>query len=201
MRKSTPALSVEGKLANGKQVKYRIPFVRSSATYTPVNIKRNYLYRIILGDNSPLEPDSKLVFSIEDTPWNAVILNHHMPPIDVELVRTLENVGVKYDYVNHTLYVRYMDDYQFRLSTRFKNHTTYVVTPLNEDAKKLNYTLRTEEKYKDEQLEINSKNKNLGNDYSKRVALFEIYSDAAPEVKCILTIVYDKDYTNPDYKK
>lgn len=192
---------VEGKLANGKQVKYRIPFVRSSATYTPVNIKRNYLYRIILGDNSPLEPDSKLVFSIEDTPWNAVILNHHMPPIDVELVRTLENVGVKYDYVNHTLYVRYMDDYQFRLSTRFKNHTTYVVTPLNEDAKKLNYTLRTEEKYKDEQLEINSKNKNLGNDYSKRVALFEIYSDAAPEVKCILTIVYDKDYTNPDYKK
>ncbi|CQB90246.1 Uncharacterised protein [Chlamydia trachomatis] len=76
-----------------------------------------------------------------------------------------------------------------------------MVTPLNEDAKKLNYTLRTEEKYKDEQLEINSKNKNLGNDYSKRVALFEIYSDAAPEVKCILTIVYDKDYTNPDYKK
>ena len=192
---------VEGKLANGKQVKYRIPFVRSSATYSPVNIKRNYLYRIILGDNSPLEPDSKLVFSIEDTPWNAVILNHHMPPIDVELVRTLENVGVKYDYVNRTLYVRYMDDYQFRLSTRFKNHTAYVVTPLNEDAKKLNYTLRTEEKYKDEQLEINTKNTNLGNDYSKMVALFEIYSDAAPEVKCILKIVYDKDYTNPDYKK
>ena len=80
---------VEGKLANGKEVKYRIPFVRSSATYTPVNIKRNYLYRIILGDNSPLEPESKLVFSIEDTPWNAVILNHHMPPLDVEMTRTL----------------------------------------------------------------------------------------------------------------
>lgn len=191
---------VEGKLANGKQVKYRIPFVRSSATYTPVNIKRNYLYRIILGDNSPLEPDSKLVFSIEDTPWNTVILNHHMPPLDVELVRTVEGVGVKYDYVNRTLYVRYMDDYQFRLSTRFKNHTTYVVTPLNEDANKLNYTLRTEDQYKNEQLEINTKNKNQENDYSKRVALFEIYSDAAPDVKCILTIVYDKDYTNPDFK-
>lgn len=191
---------VEGKLANGKDVKYRVPFVRSSATYTPVTVKRNYLYRIILGDNSPLEPDSKLVFSIEDTPWNTVILNHHMPPLDVELVRTVEGVGVKYDYVNRTLYVRYMDDYQFRLSTRFKNHTTYVVTPLNEDANKLNYTLRTEDQYKNEQLEINTKNKNQENDYSKRVALFEIYSDAAPDVKCILTIVYDKDYTNPDFK-
>ena len=192
---------VEGKLANGKEVKYLIPFVRSSETYTPVNIKRNYLYRIILGDNSPLEPDSKLVFTIEDTPWNAVLLNHHMPPLDVEMVRTLESVGVKYDYVNRTLYVRYMDDYQFRLSTRFKNHTAYVVTPLNEDAKKMHYTLRTEDQYKNEQLVINTKNKNQGNDYSKRVALFEIYSDAAPEVKCILTVVYDKDYTNPDYKK
>ena len=191
---------VEGKLANGKDVKYRVPFVRSSATYTPVTVKRNYLYRIILGDNSPLEPDSKLVFSIEDTPWNTVILNHHMPPLDVELVRTVEGVGVKYDYVNRTLYVRYMDDYQFRLSTRFKNHTAYVVKPLNEDANKLNYTLRTEDQYKNEQLEINTKNKNQENDYSKRVALFEIYSDAAPDVKCILTIVYDKDYTNPDFK-
>ena len=192
---------VEGKLANGKEVKYRIPFVRSSATYTPVNIKRNYLYRIILGDNSPLEPESKLVFSIEDTPWNAVILNHHMPPLDVEMTRTLESVAIKYDYVNRTLYVRYMDDYQFRLSTRFKDHTAYVVNPLNEDAKKMNYTLRTEDQYKNEQLVINTKNKNQENDYSKRVALFEIYSNAAPEVKCILTVVYDKDYTNPDYKK
>lgn len=94
-----------------------------------------------------------------------------------------------------------MDDYQFRLSTRFKDHTAYVVNPLNEDAKKMNYTLRTEDQYKNEQLVINTKNKNQENDYSKRVALFEIYSNAAPEVKCILTVVYDKDYTNPDYKK
>ena len=192
---------IDGKLSSGVPVRYLIPFTRTNTTYSPVHIKRNYLYRLVLGDNTPLEPDSKLTFTIEDTPWNALILNHLMPPLDVEMVRTLESSGVKYDYVNRTLYVRYMDDYQFRLSNRFKDHKAYVVTPLNEDAKKLNYTLRTEEKYKDEQLEINTKNKNLGNDYSKRVALFEIYSDAAPEVKCILTIVYDKDYTNPDYKK
>lgn len=192
---------IEGQLANGNAVKYLIPFTRSSETYTPVHIKRNYLYRLILGDNTPLEPDSKLVFSIEDTPWNTVLLNHLMPPLDVDLARTLESSGVKYDYVNRTLYVRYRAVYQFRLSNRFKHHTAYVVTPLNEDAKKMSYTLRTEDQYKNEQLEINTDNKNQENDYSKKVAQFEISSDAAPNVKCVLTIVYDKDYTNPDYKK
>ena len=196
---------VEGKLANGKQVKYRIPFVRSSATYTPVNVKRNYLYRIILGDNSPLEPDSKLVFTIEDTPWNAVLLNHNMPAIDVELVGKVETSTLKYDYLHHTLYTRYLeaeDNYVFKLSTRFKDHTAYSVTPINNAAKRMKCEVRTEEQYKQAQLLIDIRYKDdLDNRDEKRVAEFAITSDAAPEVKCILTIVYDKDYSNPDFKK
>ena len=196
---------VEGKLANGKEVKYRIPFVRSSATYTPVTVKRNYLYRIILGDNSPLEPGSKLVFTIEDTPWNAVLLNHHMPAIDVELMRHVTNSTLKYDYLHHTLYTRYLDaedNYVFQLSTRFKDHTAYSVTPINDVAKRMKCVVRTEKEYEQEQLLIDIRYQDdLDNRDEARVAQFAITSDAAPEVKCILTIVYDKDYSNPDFKK
>ena len=192
---------VEGKLANGKQVKYRIPFVRSSATYTPVNIKRNYLYRIILGDNSPLEPDSKLVFSIEDTPWNAVILNHHMPVLDVELIEFFETKLAKYDYLNHTLYTADIDDYKFKLLNRFKEHKVYTVVPINEDAQTMEFAQIKDLDGRDK-LKIDTTNKKNPTDRtSKRVAQFAISSDAAPDVKCILTVVYDKDYTNPDYKK
>ena len=192
---------VEGKLANGKQVKYRIPFVRSSATYTPVNIKRNYLYRIILGDNSPLEPDSKLVFSIEDTPWNAVILNHHMPVLDVELIEFFETKLAKYDYLNHTLYTADIDDYKFKLLNRFKEHKVYTIVPINEDAQTMEFAQIKDLDGRDK-LKIDTTNKKNPTDRtSKRVAQFAISSDAAPDVKCILTVVYDKDYTNPDYKK
>ena len=196
---------VEGKLANGKEVKYRIPFVRSSETYTPVTVKRNYLYRIILGDNSPLEPGSKLVFTIEDTPWNAVLLNHHMPAIDVELMRHVTNSTLKYDYLHHTLYTRYLDaedNYVFQLSTRFKDHTAYTVTPINDAAKRMKCVVRTEKEFEQEQLLIDIRYQDdLDNRDEKRVAEFAITSDAAPDVKCILTIVYDKDYSNPDFKK
>lgn len=192
---------VEGKLANGKQVKYRIPFVRSSATYTPVNIKRNYLYRIILGDNSPLEPDSKLVFSIEDTPWNTVLLNHHMPVLDVELIEFFETKLAKYDYLNHTLYTADIDDYKFKLLNRFKEHKVYTIVPINEDAQTMEFAQIKDLDGRDK-LKIDTTNKKNPTDRtSKRVAQFAISSDAAPDVKCILTVVYDKDYTNPDYKK
>lgn len=191
---------VEGQLANGKNVKYLIPFTRSSETYTPVHIKRNYLYRLILGDNSPLEPDSKLVFSIEDTPWNAVILNHHMPVLDVELIEHFETELDKYDYLNHTLYTSDIHVYKFKLLNRFKEHTVYTVVPINEDAQNMTYEQITDLDGR-KKLKINTANKNDLADRSKRIAQFEISSDAAPNVKCVLTIVYDKDYTNPDYKK
>lgn len=191
---------VEGKLANGKEVKYRVPFVRSSATYTPVTVKRNYLYRIILGDNSPLEPDSKLVFTIEDTPWNAVLLNHHMPAIDVELMHHVTNSTLKYDYLHHTLYISWLqseEHYTFKLSTRFKDHTAYSVTPINDVARRVKYELLPED-----QLQVDMRYQDdLDNRDEARVAQFAITSDAAPEIQCILTIVYDKNYRNPDFKK
>ena len=196
---------VEGKLTNGKEVKYRIPFVRSSATYTPVNIKRNYLYRIILGDNTPLEPDSKLIFTIEDTPWNTVLLNHNMPAIDVDLAHDVETSTQKYDYLHHTFYTNWLeseDHYTFHLSTRFKDHTAYSVTPLNDVANRVRYELRTEKEYEQKQLLIDMRYQDdLENRDEARVAQFAISSDAAPDVKCILTIVYDKNYRNPDFKK
>lgn len=191
---------VEGKLANGKEVKYRIPFVRSSETYTPVTVKRNYLYRIILGDNSPLEPGSKLVFTIEDTPWNAVLLNHHMPAIDVELIGHVTSSTLKYDYLHHTLYISWLqseEHYTFKLSTRFKDHTAYSVTPINDVARRVKYELLPED-----QLQVDMRYQDdLDNRDEARVAQFAITSDAAPEIQCILTIVYDKNYRNPDFKK
>ena len=192
---------VEGKLANGKEVKYLIPFTRTSATYSPINIKRNYLYRLILGNNTSLEPGSKLAFTIEDTPWNTILLNHHMPLLDVELVRTVEAVSWKFDYVNHTFYSRSLDKFEFHISNRFKNHTAYTVNPINADAKLMSYELRTDEAHKNEQLQIDLHNKTQVSDQTRRVAQFEIFSDAAPELKRILTIVFDPDYKNPDYKK
>ena len=84
----------------------------------------------------------------------------------------------------------------------FKDHTAYTVTPINDAAKRMKCVVRTEEQYKQEQLLIDIRYQNdLDNRDEARVAQFAITSDAAPEVKCILTIVYDKDYSNPDFKK
>lgn len=77
-RGEATTIVVEGTLDNGKNVVYKIPFARHSKTYDPIDVKRNHLYRLVLGDNKPVEPESKVVFTIEDTPWNAVILNHEM---------------------------------------------------------------------------------------------------------------------------
>ena len=192
---------VEGKLANNLDVKYLIPFTRTNATYSPVNIKRNYLYRLILGNNTSLEPGSKLVFTIEDTPWNTILLNHHMPLLDVELAHSVSTSSWKFDYVNHTFYSKSLDEFEFYITNRFKDHTAYTVNPINADANLMSYELRTDDEHKDAQLKIDLHNKNQVSDNTRRVAQFEIFSDAAPELKRILTIVFDPDYKNPDYKK
>ena len=192
---------VEGKLVNGKEVKYLIPFTRTSATYTPVNIKRNYLYRIILGDNTPLEPDSKLVFSIEDTPWNAVHLNHYMPVLDVVMVRTIECEFFKYDYLNHTFYTSQPRHFDFELSNRFKNHTKYTIKPLNADAENTPHELKKDILDIERLFVVDFEKATESASFDKRTAVYEITSDAAPEIKCILTVVYDKDYVNTAYKK
>lgn len=77
-RGEATTIVVEGTLDNGKNIVYKIPFIRHSKAYDPIDVKRNHLYRLVLGDNKPVEPESKVVFTIEDTPWNAVILNHEM---------------------------------------------------------------------------------------------------------------------------
>ena len=96
---------VEGTLANGKTVGLFIPSSSSSETYLPITVKRNYLYHIVLGDDTPLEPDSMVVFSIEDTPWNSVVLNHDMQIIEIQ-PKVPEASYTHYDPLTRTLHTR-----------------------------------------------------------------------------------------------
>ena len=127
-----------------------------------------------------------------------------MPAIDVELMRHVTTSTLKYDYLHHTLYTNSLqaeDHYVFQLSTRFKDHTAYTVTPINDAAKRMKCVVRTEKEFEQMQLLIDIRYQDdLDNRDEARVAQFAITSDAAPEIQCILTIVYDKDYRNPDFK-
>lgn len=61
---------------SGKNITVLIPFVRSSeAISTPVTVKRNHLYNIKIGGIVDTVDGAKVKFSIEDTPWNGVLLN------------------------------------------------------------------------------------------------------------------------------
>lgn len=199
-RDEATTIVVEGQLSSGQPVKYLIPFTRTSITYSPVHVKRNYLYKLVLGDNTPLEPGSKLVFTIEDTPWNAVLLNHHMPILDVEIVEHVETSLTKFDYLNHTFYTAHHDDYFFRLSNRFKDHTAYTVKPLNADAQKMDFVLMADSKGELRRLRVTTWDKNNPSDMTTLTAQYEITSDADPTLKRILTVVFDNNYTNPDRK-
>lgn len=57
---------------------YRIPFKQDQLAYQPIDIKRNYLYRVHLGDNTPITPDTKVKFSIEVLDWNRVVLEEQL---------------------------------------------------------------------------------------------------------------------------
>ena len=188
------ALVVEGTVESGASVKFSIPFVKSSDGYVPVTVRRNYLYHIVLGDDKPLEPGSDLVFSIEDTPWNSIILNHEMPIISVEFFE-IESDKQHYDKENSTFYVDKVDrdGYRVSLSTRLKGHTKFTVKEVNPVA---GHEATIKYKKADDLFYIVLPESPEVRDQF----VFEVYSDAAPEIKKRFSIVVIKDYVNPNWK-
>lgn len=186
------ALVVEGTVESGASVKFSIPFVKSSDGYVPVTVRRNYLYHIVLGDDKPLEPGSDLVFSIEDTPWNSIILNHEMPIISVEFFE-IESDKQHYDKENSTFYADEADEYRVALSTRLKDHTKFTVKQVNPVA---GHEATIVYKKADGYYYITvPKSPEVRDQF-----VFEVYSDAAPEIKKRFSIVIIKDYVNPNWK-
>ena len=186
------ALVVEGTLESGASVKFSIPFVKSSDGYVPVTVRRNYLYHIVLGEDKPLEPGSNLVFSIEDTPWNSIILNHEMPIISVEFFE-IEAKDRHYDKENSTFYVDEAGEYRVTLSTRLKDHTKFTVKQVNPVA---GHEATIVYKKADGYYYITVPKSTEVRDQF----VFEVYSDAAPEIKKRFSIVIIKDYVNPNWK-
>lgn len=189
------ALVVEGTVESGASVKFSIPFVKSSDAYVPVTVRRNYLYHIVLGDDKPLEPGSNLVFSIEDTPWNSIILNHEMPIISVEFFE-IESDKQHYDKENSTFYADEADEYRVALSTRLKGHTKFTVKEVNPVAGHEAAIVYDKAGLRDDLYYITvPKSTEVRSE-----TVFEVYSDAAPEIKKRFSIVIIKDYVNPNWK-
>ncbi|KXB38195.1 hypothetical protein HMPREF1869_00092 [Bacteroidales bacterium KA00251] len=190
---------IEGELSNGKHIVLDIPFVRNSNAYTPITIKRNNLYHLVLGNNSPIEENSKIAFSIEDTPWNAIILNHEMQPIEISCWEAESSVK-HWDPLTHTLYSQARDKFKFKVTTFLANHTDFTVNMIHSDSG-LPYAMEKKMEV-DKLFWIIGTYPNLSGTAfkDKDTVVFEISSNAAPEIKSYLTWVYDRNYKNPNWK-
>lgn len=197
---------LEGTLDNGRKATFEIPFVSSSKTFIPIDIKRNYLYHLIIGDNRPLEPGSKISFQIEDEPWNSVILTHEMPIIDFISDITVDK-DCYYDPATRTIYSNNCGKYYaFELETRLKNHTKFTFRFLSSESGLLyEVTPKKDSRHKDYAgdyyVEISSEGWSVlyEKTITKDKAIFEVYSDADPNIKRYLTLIYDLNYNNPIY--
>lgn len=182
---------VNGILASGLPIEFEVPFTRSSVDYDPITVRRNYLYTLTIGDNTPLEKDSKVVFTIEDAPWNSIILNHEMQMIEVKSWE-IENNSCHFDKKTCTLYTKFsLDEASFQLFTRFENHSQFTFKWIHSDCG-VEYKIipRQNDAYYIQMPDFDAHNP----DVEKDKAVFEIYSDAFPEFKRYLTIVYDQTY-------
>ena len=190
---------VEGKLANGQKVVLDVPFTASSTSYVPVTVRRNYLYKIVLGDNMPIEKGSKVAFTIEDTPWNSVILNHDMQILSVDCY-SIEYATQHYDPLTRTFYIASsQSNTVFKFSTRLKDHTAFTFKMVSSESG---------EDYPIQQVPDDPNRYYLSTpaygaaplNMTKDKAVFEVYSDAFPTLKRYITIIYDRNYKNPAFK-
>lgn len=77
-------LEVKGELGEAKTpVLYRIPFWNNTAGQL-ITVKRNNIYRITLGNNTPVVSDAKVGFIIEDTPWSETLYNEPFEMISAQ---------------------------------------------------------------------------------------------------------------------
>lgn len=120
---------VTGKLG-GQDVVYEIPFKSNDRM---VDVKRNHLYRLTLGNDVPVEPGTDIEFTIEDTPWNEIIMNEAYEVIRIGC--SSNSLNSEWDQNSLTLtvkkgfYFNYDDSNvaYFKIWTQYANHTKFIV--------------------------------------------------------------------------
>lgn len=120
--KESPRVNIKGTLKN-VPVFYSIPFVSNG---TPINVLRNHLYTIVLGDGTtPPEDGSILKFSIVDEDWNEITMKEVFGIIAASYTganatfvhANKKNTFTMKDNAAHTE--------ELNLTTQFSTHTTF----------------------------------------------------------------------------
>ena len=124
-RSKNEALSIKVEATlDGKDVMYFIPFWKDGAE---VITKRNHLYRLVFGDDKPVSPNTKVNFTIEDEPWNAILMNEFVGVLNGTYA---DGQAGTYSKAGHKLSVdnAQHDGLTFSFTTEFASHTAFVAT-------------------------------------------------------------------------
>lgn len=119
---------VKGKFVNYKgqetEKTYRIPFKQQGVNYVPVDVKRNNLYRVHLGDNTAITPDTKVKFVIEVLDWNRVKLTEELNFFSIDF-QGENNKNVEYNPLARTLKTNLRKaTFAFKLNTLYQDQST-----------------------------------------------------------------------------
>lgn len=180
-------------MLGSRPIKLLVPFRRSSQDPTSplVDIKRNHIYRIILGDNTPLVDGANVKFKIEDTPWNGVLLNEEWNPIHID-GHYVESFRTHWDRNSYTLYTSSSTDSDksddISLVSNYKGHNKFTVELKFEDENDKWFTYTFEETTPGKAfIRINTPTSLGSNDKKSRSAWFTVWSDADPDNKMVIT--------------
>ena len=131
------AVILEGTIG-GKAATLKIPFTRSDKENIPIHIKRNHLYRIMIGDDTPVAENAKVKFTIEDTPWNGVLMNELWEPISFSCV--INDDKLRWDLIDRVLKVKepnmYLENqtpHIIELIPHMKEHAKFEIKPDSTD--------------------------------------------------------------------
>lgn len=170
---------VRGKLG-GVDVFYNIPFWKNGAGVT---VKRNHIYRLVLGDGeTPAEPNTMVQFTLEDTPWNEMLLNEEFSIISaVYSTAVPTNTGV-WDSAKQVLSITNAahSGLAFNFSTRFAGHTAFTATVVG-SPQWLTATFASGSAV----LSVNAQANTTG---AERTAVIEVSSNVDPATKYQLSV-------------
>lgn len=121
------AIEVKGTLS-GKPIRFTVPFSRNVGVKTlPVTVKRNHIYRIVLGSVIETVEGAKVKFTIEDTPWNAIVLNDSYDAITID-TEFGESYNVRWSPSHRVLITgtEYPSEaHKIKVRSNYKAHTTF----------------------------------------------------------------------------
>lgn len=193
-------VKVTGTLA-GKDVTFAVPFVRSSETpATPVTVKRNHLYRIVLGRVVETVEGAKAQFKIEDTPWNGVLLNEVYQVISFD--DSFGSYSIRWSPTRRVLTTgtEYLTTkYSTTVRTEYKNHTKFECQVSYPEGVEWSTVTLTNKKDGTASLSMQVKDTSkvpftsyLPEGKEETSCLITIWSDADPDNKVTLTHVLKK---------